>query len=229
MYRGGCGTLECVGRFDYAELVWVTVSLVVTTLVVVSTLVMLVSMLVDVSETVVLMLVEVLTSVEVLVGVLALVVLLTGAVVVGATIGPVGVIVALEAAAALAEDALYARYEHHRRLHRRTKRSTHAELAAAGSLRTFSRTWSMTWMTPLGRSTSGCVTRAVTVPEITYVPVSLRTNANGSPAADTKVPFASVDEYALVPLMSCASRHQSARAQGLLKGMGTYVVLDQRD
>ena len=113
--------LECVGRFDYAELVWVTVSVVVTTLVVVSTLVVLVSMLVDVSAIVVLVLIELLTSVEVVIGVLALVVLLTGAGVVGATIGPVGVIVALEAAAALAEDALYVRYEHHRWLHRRSK------------------------------------------------------------------------------------------------------------
>ena len=61
----------------------------------------------------------------------------------------------------------------------------------------------MTWMTPLGRSTSGCVMRAVTLPEETYWPVALSAKASGSPAAVVRFPPRSAGEYAVVPFTSC--------------------------
>ena len=66
------------------------------------------------------------------------------------------------------------------------------------------RTRSMTWMTPLGRSTSGCVMRADALPEVTYWPVALSTNESGSPAAEVRLePGTREGEYTVEPLMSC--------------------------
>ena len=76
----------------------------------------------------------------------------------------------------------------------------------------------MTCTTPFGRSTSGCVMSAVTLPEVTYWPVALIVNESGSPAADVMSPFASDGEYTVEPLMSWGPARVSVRTRVQRRG-----------